>query len=118
MAGNSSKLKQVIMNLMQNPLDIYAEKSANGVITINVELEKHHIAISVEDNAGGIKVDPISKIFDPYFTTKHKSQGGTGIGLYMSKVIIEDYFKGLLTAMNTSVGAKFIIRLPITYNTD
>ncbi|PLX68794.1 MAG: hypothetical protein C0603_06485 [Denitrovibrio sp.] len=110
--GSSSKLKQVIMNLIQNPLDLFEGTRNQGIIKVSVELEKHHISIAVEDNAGGIKVDPISKIFDPYFTTKHKSQG-TGIGLYMSKVIIEDYFKGILTAMNTSVGAKFIIRLPI-----
>jgi len=110
--GNSSKFKQVIMNLLQNPIDIFEERKTIGIVTIKIELEKYHISVSVEDNAGGITVSPLNKIFDPYFTTKHKSQG-TGIGLYMSKVIIEDYFKGHLTVMNTSVGAKFIIRLPL-----
>ncbi len=67
--------------------------------------------IVIEDNAGGIPEDVLPKIFDPYFTTKHQSQG-TGLGLHMSYRIITESLKGNLYAQNSEFGAKFIIELP------
>ena len=76
--------------------------------------------INIDDNGGGIEESIISKIFEPYFTTKHKSQG-TGIGLYMSHQIIVEHMKGELYAKNIEMikdnklykGSSFIIKLPI-----
>jgi signal transduction histidine kinase len=65
----------------------------------------------MEDNAGGIKKENIAKIFDPYFTTKSNT-GGSGLGLYIAKIIIEHNMYGTLTVANTKEGAKFTISLP------
>lgn len=110
--GSKSKLKQVILNLIQNAVDAIADSRKPGKISIAAICDQRHISICVEDNGGGIKTEQISKIFDPYFTTKEEGKG-TGIGLYMSKVIVEEHFNGKLTVMNTNTGAKFLIMLPI-----
>jgi signal transduction histidine kinase len=68
--------------------------------------------ISIEDNGGGVPLDIISKVFEPYFTTKHKSQG-TGLGLHMSYKIITESLHGKIYVENTNLGAKFIIELPL-----
>jgi signal transduction histidine kinase len=65
----------------------------------------------VEDSAGGIKDSIIGKIFDPYITTKEQF-GGTGLGLYIAKIIIEERMNGKLDVSNSPIGAKFIISLP------
>ena len=70
--------------------------------------------LSVEDNAGGIPGDVLPKIFDPYFTTKEQ---GSGIGLYMSKMIVERNFKGRIKAANTAAGALVTITIPLLEGT-
>ena len=67
--------------------------------------------VSIHDNAGGIPASIIEKVFDPYFTTKHESIG-TGIGLFMSKKMINEHFNGSLSVENEDAGAKFTITLP------
>ena len=74
--------------------------------------ENNNAIITIEDNGGGIPEDIISKIYDPYFTTKHQSQG-TGLGLHMSYKIITESMNGKLYVKNTDVGAKFYIELPL-----
>ena len=74
--------------------------------------EDDKAVIYVKDDGGGIEKSLLSKIFDPYFTTKNQTQG-TGLGLYMSKQIIENSMCGSLSARNIKDGAEFIISIPI-----
>ncbi|RLA73588.1 MAG: hypothetical protein DRG78_22275, partial [Epsilonproteobacteria bacterium] len=108
----AGELDQVIINIINNAKDALVEKKVvDAMIILEVLQDSHKVLISIEDNAGGIPNDILSKIFDPYFTTKHKSQG-TGLGLSMSYKIITDSLKGKLYAKNTNLGAKFFIELP------
>lgn len=111
--GFRNELTQVLVNILQNSKDALIKNNIEKpYVSISTLEDDRNIVIELEDNAGGIKKDIIEQIFDPYFTTKHKEQG-TGLGLYMSKVIINDSFNGTLEAQNTNNGAKFIIRIPI-----
>ena len=107
-------LKQVLMNLLNNAKDAMKSNNvARGIIRFDVLITQNsEISINFSDNAGGINDEHIDKIFEPYYTTKHKSQG-TGIGLYMSKRIIEERLGGAITASNTDIGANFNILIPI-----
>ncbi len=110
--GNRNEFLQVILNIIKNAQDaILLNKIKKGEIVIGVTQSDSKIVISIEDNAGGIPQEYIDKVFDPYFTTKHKSQG-TGIGLYMSKQIIEKNNDSKLYVTNTKEGANFCIEVP------
>ena len=118
--GYPSELMQVIINILNNAKDILEEQHiAKKYIVLSTTKEQTHVIIKIYDNGGGISKKHISSIFDPYFTTKHKSQG-TGIGLYMSKEMIVKHMKGSLTASNRTfdidateyVGACFTISIP------
>ncbi|RXK08187.1 sensor histidine kinase [Halarcobacter bivalviorum] len=112
---------QVVINILNNARDelIKKESSYKKYIFINVSKKGKFLKINIKDNAGGIKEDIISRIFEPYFTTKHKAQG-TGIGLYMSQEIITKNMNGEISVENISFnynnidykGASFIIYLP------
>jgi len=112
MLGFQRELQQVFINILNNAKDVFKEREIQTP-TVNVSLinKKETITIIFHDNAGGINDDILPKIFDPYFTTKHESLG-TGIGLYMSKNIITNHFKGTFEVENEDTGAKFIITLP------
>ncbi|PPK62669.1 histidine kinase/DNA gyrase B/HSP90-like ATPase [Malaciobacter marinus] len=100
---------QVIFNLLNNAKDEFIKQEIKDAkIIINIIKKEENILIEIIDNAGGISEKIIKKIFEPYFTTKEK---GLGIGLYMSKVIIEKNIGGKLEVKNTMNGAKFIILL-------
>ena len=90
----------MIINICNNAKDELIKNNINEKIIIVEVIRKDDGAhILIKDNAGGIKEDIIDRIFEPYFTTKHKSQG-TGIGLYMSREIIVKHMKGLMTVKN------------------
>jgi signal transduction histidine kinase len=108
-----NEIVQVFINLAKNSCDAMIEKNIqNRVININTYEDKNSLVIEFEDNAGGIKNDVINKIFDPYFSTKN-NKNGTGLGLYMSKTIIEEHSDGSIDVYNTNFGTKFIIKLPL-----
>jgi len=99
------ELSQVILNLMQNAKDAFIINHIhNPKIIITVDENK----IIIQDNAGGIPTDIITKIFEPYFTTKDKHDG-TGVGLYMSKMILEKNFNAQISVSNQNDGANFTI---------
>jgi len=106
-----NEIQQVLLNVLKNAHDaIVLHKTENPHIDINCFDKDNKVYIQISDNAGGIKSSVIDSIFDPYFTTKDNTNG-TGLGLYMSKVIIEDHCKGKLTAKNGDEGAVFQIEL-------
>lgn len=108
-----NELLQVIINIITNACDALEEKSViDPQITINEYIEDENMIIEIGDNAGGIEEDALAYIFDPYFSTKSKN--GTGLGLYMSKTIIEDHQKGSIKAFNRDQGALFKISLPLS----
>jgi signal transduction histidine kinase len=112
--GFPEDLKQVLLNLVNNAKDaITSNNVTDGKIRIEVTFssDKPEAFIRIYDNGGGIEAQYIDKIFEPYFTTKHKSQG-TGIGLYMSKRIVEERLSGSITAQNDNSGAFFTILIP------
>lgn len=112
--GYKNELAQVIVNILGNAKEILEKRNTpNAKIEVKTSKpNENKLLISIQDNGGGIKEDIINQIFDPYFTTKHKDQG-TGLGLYMSKIIIKDKFKGELSAVNVKDGARFDIELNI-----
>jgi signal transduction histidine kinase len=116
-----NKIIQVLINIFNNASDALVLKKEQKRLIFIDSYQKDNIAfIEILDNAGGIKDEIINRVFEPYFTTKHKSQG-TGIGLYMSQDIINNHLKGELTVLNENfsfegidyTGAKFIIKLPL-----
>ena len=115
--GVSNELSQVVINLIQNSKDAFIQNDITNrtiIITLKEELilDKKYALLEVKDNAGGISKENIDKIFDPYFTTKYKSQG-TGLGLFMSKMIIEKSLEGELSHKNIDDGSLFTISIPM-----
>ncbi|BBG66200.1 histidine kinase [Hydrogenimonas sp.] len=110
--GSANDLKQVLLNLIYNAVDALKEsKTEEPYIKIEVKYNES-VNINVRDNGGGIDESIIHKIFEPYFTTKYQARG-TGLGLYMSKMIVEKRLHGKISARNTSRGASFWVELPI-----
>ena len=106
-----NEFAQVIINIINNAIDALLEKVITApAIYIEIYESKEYITITIEDNAGGIKEEIINRIFEPYYSTKGKN--GTGLGLYMSKMIIEEELQGSLEVQNSKQGACFSIKIP------
>ncbi len=111
--GISNELTQVIINLIKNSSDAFVQNSILiREISITLKEEDGYALIEVQDNAGGIKQKNAYKVFEPYFTTKHASQG-TGLGLFMSKMICEKGMHGSLDVKSKKNITTFSIRIPI-----
>jgi PAS domain S-box-containing protein len=107
--GYPSEYAQVLLNIIGNARDaLVARHVDNPTITIEVDEEGGRSLVTITDNAGGIPEGIIDRIFDPYFTTKGPDKG-TGVGLYMSKIIIEKNMGGTLRVKNVDIGARFRI---------
>jgi PAS domain S-box-containing protein len=110
--GYANELAQVLLNIVINAKDALAERrTLEPRITIAIDSTGDLVEVVVADNAGGIPEEILDKIFDPYFTTKGPQQG-TGLGLYMSKTILEKNMGGRLSARNIGGGAEFRIEIP------
>jgi len=111
--GYPNEFAQVLMNLLGNAKDALVENTPEQrriEIQTRGDEENHMVTITVRDNAGGIPADIAEKIFDPYFTTKGK---GTGIGLYITKTIVERHMGGTISFRNHGQGTEFTITLPL-----
>lgn len=108
---NTSKMMQVLMNLIKNTIDeIKLRKIEDPLLIIRTYEDKNSYYFEVEDNAGGISDEVLPKIFDKGFTTKSKFDG-TGIGLDMSKSIVQDHLGGEIFVKNSKNGAVFTIKI-------
>ena len=108
--GYPNEYSQVILNILSNAMDaLLSSKTVNPQVIITTKVEDGRSVVTISDNAGGIPDEIIYKIFDPLFTTKGPK--GSGIGLFMSKYIIERNMNGLLKVRNNEVGAEFFIKV-------
>ena len=106
-----NELMQVLLNIFNNTKDAVVEnKVKNPTLKIEISENEMQVFIRIQDNAGGVSSEVLEKMYDPYFTTKFESQG-TGIGLYMSKMIIENSMKGSLLSENSEDGLLTIITI-------
>jgi signal transduction histidine kinase len=107
-----NEVRQVFLNLVKNAEDILVERIVieHPYIKIATFREGDEYVLSVSDNGGGVPETVMERIFDPYFSTKNR-KNGTGLGLYMSKVIVEEHCHGTLTVGNDAEGAVFTMRL-------
>lgn len=111
--GITNELTQVIINLINNSKDAFIHNSILlREITITTRKENSFAVIEVQDNAGGIAKENLEKIFEPYFTTKHKSRG-TGLGLFMSRMICEQGLGGTLDVKSKKNSTTFSIKIPL-----
>lgn len=112
-SGVANQLRQVLLNLFSNSKDVLVtNKVTRPKVEITAVIENNEVIINFMDNAGGVPQEIISKIFEPYFSTKGPIHG-FGIGLYMNKLIVEKTFKGSITVANGTEGAIFTMRLPL-----
>ena len=109
--GYKREFAQVLLNLMSNAKDaLIQRKVENPRIDLEVDYENAYSIVTIKDNAGGVEDEYMDLIFEPYFTTK-ESLKGTGLGLYMSKMIIEKNMGGELSVENSSDGAIFRVKI-------
>lgn len=112
--GVVNEFKQVILNILNNAQDAIKTKQdrMGGAIDVTLHCDANHLYIDISDTGGGVPPAIFERIFEPYFTTKLHNKG-TGIGLYMSKVIIEQHFEGMLSVSNTAKGALFRLTMAL-----
>ena len=112
--GLRNEYTQAILNILSNARDAFLEReTVDPRISIRLFLENDRAVVIIKDNGGGIPEEIVDRVFEPYFTTKGPDKG-TGIGLFMSKTIIEKNMGGRLTACNAGTGAEFRVEIPLT----
>ncbi|WP_331774217.1 sensor histidine kinase [Sulfurospirillum sp. 1612] len=111
--GYPREFAQAVLNILSNAKDALLErKIEHPFIKLTLKKGEKYALVKIEDNAGGIHGENLERVFEPYYTTKHARQG-TGIGLYMSKIIIEANMNGYISVQNQNEGATFTIKLAI-----
>jgi len=107
--GFKEEYIQVLLSIITNSIQVLKTKDEKNIYIKSVK-SNNKIILEISDTGGGIPKDIINRIFEPYFTTKHQSSG-TGLGLYIAKMIIENSMNGVLRVDNTNYGAKFYIEI-------
>lgn len=119
--GFYNELSHVLLNIFSNSKDALKLKKDNKIIKVVIKSHNEKARINIYDNGGGIDKEILPQVFEPYYTTKYKS-AGTGVGLYMSKQIIEKHMQGIIKCknvfnkidnINLEYGALFIIDIPL-----
>lgn len=108
--GDAVQIKRAIQNVIINALQASVEKK--GTVSVDCTQRDFYVDIRVEDTGSGISPVQMNKIFDPYFTTK-QSKSGTGLGLYITKRVVEDHNGSIKVDSTPDVGTVFTIRLPL-----
>jgi len=116
--GYIGEFRQSVLNIVYNSVDAIEQNIENknidsGWIKIKAKASDNKILITIEDNGGGITSTAMSRAFEPYFSTKSEGKG-TGLGLYMSKLVIEEHHKGKLKISNGDSGAVTDIEIPVS----
>lgn len=111
--GTEGELQQIVLNIANNAKEAFEKEGiqAKRCIMIRSRRENDALVLTVEDNAGGIPDEVLERIFDPYFTTK--GEKGTGLGLYMVRMLTEEDFGGTVSAYNSETGSRFVITFPL-----
>jgi signal transduction histidine kinase len=110
-SGHPHQYAQAVLNVMVNAKEaMIAHQFEDGRIRMKLAKAGEEAELTIEDEGGGIPGDILPKIFDPYYTTKDQ---GSGIGLYMVKMIVENSMGGRVEAANTGKGARFVFRVPL-----
>ena len=110
--GYENELSQVILNILNNSKDALIENNvSNKIVNIDAKESQNYLIINIQDNGKGVKEKNLKKLFEPYFSTKSQKTG-TGLGLYMSKIIIEKHFNGNIFCKNILDGFEVTIKLP------
>jgi signal transduction histidine kinase len=111
--GDALQLNRAIQNVLINAIQACPEKS--GIVTVSCTQKDFYVDLRVEDNGAGIPAAQLTKVFDPYFTTK-QATSGTGLGLYITKKVIEDHNGSIKVESTPGAGTIFTIRLPLSTN--
>ncbi|HEX8679134.1 MAG TPA: HAMP domain-containing sensor histidine kinase, partial [Chthoniobacterales bacterium] len=113
--GDSLQIKRAIQNVIINAIQAAAERKGSGTVTVSCTNRDFYVDVRVEDTGFGITPAQIPKIFEPYFTTK-QGKSGTGLGLYITKKVVEDHNGSIKVDSTPQVGTVFTIRLPLLNN--
>src|SRR5436853_3206388 len=111
--GDALQLNRAIQNVLINAVQACPEKK--GIITVRCTQRDFYVDLRVEDNGAGIPAAQLNKVFDPYFTTK-QAKSGTGLGLYITKKVVEDHNGSIKVESTPGTGTVFTIRLPLSTN--
>lgn len=111
--GDSVQIKRAIQNVIINAIQASAEK--RGSVTVSCTRRDFYVDVRVEDTGCGITEEQLAKIFDPYFTTK-QNKSGTGLGLYITRKVVEDHNGSIKVDSTPQIGSTFTIRLPLLNN--
>jgi signal transduction histidine kinase len=111
--GDSTQMTRAIQNVIINA--VQAASDSKGRVTVSCVRKDFYVDVRVEDTGPGITPAQMAKIFDPYFTTK-QGKSGTGLGLYITKKVVEDHTGSIKVDSTPHVGTSFTIRLPLLNN--